>query len=304
METRLDLTAEAAGYDSTFEEAEASKRDDSVPRSKPRTAGPSAAPKARAADVFNDEVAREEGRRQRTHFLALNAYDRHKQLVNNYLLTAPGATNRLGRDTSKDRRDIDVVRQHHRFLWDDVDEKTLTWEQALAKRYFDRLFKEYCICDLSRYKESKVAMRWRTENEVRDGKGQFVCGSRKCGEAEMLRSWEVNFAYLEDGAKRNALVKVRLCPDCSYKLNYYHKRKDVTKKKKKKKRRRSGRSSDRDSGDEDEKKRAKYAEEQEQAAADKAMAKKASEIWSAPVEVEQEKTRDEDFSEFLEDLFM
>ena len=40
------------------------------------------------------------------------------------------------------------------------------------------------------------------------GKGQFVCGHKKCSESEMMRTWEVNFAYLEAGEKKNALVKV------------------------------------------------------------------------------------------------
>ena len=29
-------------------------------------------------------------------------------------------------------------------------------EKSLAKKYWDKLFKEYCITDLSRYKENKV----------------------------------------------------------------------------------------------------------------------------------------------------
>lgn len=29
-------------------------------------------------------------------------------------------------------------------------------EKDLAKKYYDKLFKEYCIADLSRYKENKV----------------------------------------------------------------------------------------------------------------------------------------------------
>ena len=28
--------------------------------------------------------------------------------------------------------------------------------EQLAKRYWQKLFKEYCICDLSRYKENKA----------------------------------------------------------------------------------------------------------------------------------------------------
>merc|ERR1712168_59453 len=101
--------------------------------------------------------------------------------------------------------------------------------QQLAKNYYDKLFHEYCICDLSRYKENKIAMRWQTEKEVKDGKGQFQCGARKCDERDNLRTWEVNFAYQEENERKNALVKVRLCPECSYRLNYHHKRKDVTK---------------------------------------------------------------------------
>ena len=77
----------------------------------------------------------------------------------------PGATAQLKRDTSTDKRDIDVIREHHRldllcccimlylfsvrFIWKD-DEVDDSWEVQLAKRYYDKLFKEYCIIDLSR----------------------------------------------------------------------------------------------------------------------------------------------------------
>ena len=81
------------------------------------------------------------GRRQRHKYLALNAYDRHKILINEYLLTHPGATKILGRDTSKDKTDIDVVRENHRFLWDDVDVNKLTWEQRMAKKYYEKVVK-------------------------------------------------------------------------------------------------------------------------------------------------------------------
>lgn len=39
--------------------------------------------------------------------------------------------------------------------------------------------------------------------------GQFECGAKRCKETEGLRSWEVNFAYVEHGEKKNALVKLR-----------------------------------------------------------------------------------------------
>jgi len=55
----------------------------------------------------------------------------------------------------------------------------------------------------------QIAMRWRTKDEVISGKGQFVCGNKKCGLDTELRSWEVNFVYSEGGTKKNALVKLR-----------------------------------------------------------------------------------------------
>ena len=39
-----------------------------------------------------------------------------------------------------------------RFIRDEADDKEDTWEVRLAKRYYSKLFKEYCIADLSRYK--------------------------------------------------------------------------------------------------------------------------------------------------------
>ena len=170
----------------------------------------------------------------------------------------------------------------------------------MAKKYYEKLFKEYCICDVSQYKENKIAMRWRTENELKIGKGQFLCGQRKCDERELLRTWEVNFAYVEENEKKNALVKVRLCPDCSYKLNYHHKKREITKKNKKKsakKKKKKKRKIDESESDEELKEIKKVKK-------DKELEHKASEIWSKPLDIEQEKSRDEDFNEYLDDLFL
>eukprot|EP00878_Enallax_costatus_P007838 GHUV01008203.1.p1 GENE.GHUV01008203.1~~GHUV01008203.1.p1 ORF type:complete len:330 (+),score=111.93 GHUV01008203.1:203-1192(+) len=123
--------------------------------------------------------------------------------------------------------DEDVLRQHHRFLRtaaDDAQDNPADWGVRLAKRYYARLFKEYAIADLSRYKETKVGMRWRTKAEVESGKGQFVCGAKGCNETFGLGSYEVNFSYVEAGQHKQALVKLRLCATCAAKLNYKRKK--------------------------------------------------------------------------------
>jgi protein FRA10AC1 len=52
--------------------------------------------------------------------------------------------------------------------------------------------------------------------------GQFICGNKKCAEREGLRSYECNFAYTDvaGGPPQAALVKIRLCPNCAYKMHY------------------------------------------------------------------------------------
>lgn len=93
----------------------------------------------------------------RSRMRYMNPYDIHKALINDYVLKKPGDTSLLQRDTSKDRTDIDVLKANHRFLWDDSTPDT--WESQFAKKYYDKLFKEYCIADLTYYKENKVKSR-------------------------------------------------------------------------------------------------------------------------------------------------
>lgn len=86
------------------------------------------------------------------------------------------------------------LQENHKFLWsvEDVSEAEKSWDLRLAKKYYDKLFKEYCIADLSQYEKNRVAMRWRTEMEVKSGKGQFVCGEKHCNNDKGLESWEVS----------------------------------------------------------------------------------------------------------------
>lgn len=77
----------------------------------------------------------------------------------------------------------------------------------------------------------QIAMRWRTKQEVLDGKGQFSCANLSCrnhrstldenpDEGGGLRSVELNFEYVEHGEKKHALVTARVCEECADKLRY------------------------------------------------------------------------------------
>jgi len=119
------------------------------------------------------------------------------------------------------KSDFDLLRENHRFLRTEEDDDG-SWEAQLAKRYYDRLFREYVVCDLAGYRKGHIGFRWRTESEVVRGKGQFHCGHKPCDSRLGLRSYEVDFKYSEAGARKRALVKVRLCERCAYKLHYRH----------------------------------------------------------------------------------
>ncbi|XP_050679129.1 protein FRA10AC1 homolog isoform X2 [Leptidea sinapis] len=240
----------------------------------------------------------------------LNPYELHKYLVNVYCLNKKGSTSFLERDTSKDRTDLDVIRENHKFLWEE-DDVADTWEKQLAKKYYDKLFKEYCICDLSRYKENKVALRWRVEKEVVLGKGQFLCGSKGCNNDQSLKSWEVNFAYIENKEKKNALVKLRLCPECSMKLNYRSKKREIKRLKKGNKKKKKN--SDEEGHDNDvETEENLEAERIEENIIEPSTSSIQTELtdetdsnlWKQGAPETEEKSRDEEFEDYLEDLLL
>ncbi|XP_076651392.1 protein FRA10AC1 homolog [Halictus rubicundus] len=234
----------------------------------------------------------------------LSAYDRHKKLINDYLTLHGGSISSIKRDTSRDKTDYDVIKENHKFLWDQDNDEPDTWGARLAKKYYDKLFKEYCIADLSYYKQNKVALRWRTEKEVIVGKGQFECGNKRCNEKEDLKSWEVNFGYIEHGEKKNALVKLRLCPECSVKLNYRSQKREV---KRHKALKRLGRNSESQSDVPSTSAVTIKIEETTNNATEESVAqteKDESTIWKEKPADSSEKTREEEFEEYLTDLLM
>ncbi|XP_075697135.1 protein FRA10AC1 homolog isoform X2 [Rhinoderma darwinii] len=263
--------------------------------------------------VAEQEWDREEARNQRFHLISMDAFARHQKFVNDYILYYGGKLQDFQLPKGNRKTDLDVIQENHRFLWQEEDEEDMTWEKRIAKKYYDKLFKEYCIADLSRYKENKFGFRWRVEKEVVSGKGQFFCGNKRCDEKEGLKSWEVNFGYVEHGEKRNALVKLRLCPECSYKLNFHHRRKEVqtksqkikisedtgepsSKKSKNSRKNRKATSSTRnaDSSESD--------TDKEDGGDDDGGA--SNEIWKGPQKETDEKTREEEFDEYFQDMFL
>ncbi|KAF9944886.1 hypothetical protein BGZ70_004250 [Mortierella alpina] len=149
----------------------------------------------------------------------LDAWTRHQRLIDSYVKHRQKSGTEFPEETPA-KTELDILHENHRFLRSEEDDRDLTWEQRIAKKYYDKLFKEYALVELKYYTEGRIAMRWRTEKEVFSGKGQFTCGSLRCDESKGLQSWEVNFGYVEHGEKKNALVKIRLCDKCSYRLNY------------------------------------------------------------------------------------
>ncbi|KAG0211590.1 hypothetical protein BGX33_004192 [Mortierella sp. NVP41] len=147
----------------------------------------------------------------------MDAWTRHQHFIKNYVKFYNDIPPVPEKPTVTE---LDVLHENHRFLRSESDDQDMTWEKRIAKKYYDKLVKEYALVELKYYKEGRVAMRWRNQQEVMRGKGQFTCGNLRCDEAKGLQSWEVNFGYVEQGEKKNALVKIRLCEKCSYKLNY------------------------------------------------------------------------------------
>lgn len=169
----------------------------------------------------------------------MSAYARHQELIRNFhryhlnaKVPASGAVEAKGLLGQTNLTDDEALRRRHRFVRDEEEDRKAyqargvegaaadptAWEVRMAAKYYKLLFKEYALADLSRYREDKVGLRWRTEKDVVSGKGQFECGALRCLERRDLHSYELNFKYKEDGVVKNELVKVRVCPQCARKL--------------------------------------------------------------------------------------
>jgi protein FRA10AC1 len=132
----------------------------------------------------------------------LGPWDRHRLLLRQR--AARGAAAAGSAAHAPPKSDAAALRESHQFIRQDggVVGVQSTAGERLAARYYNKLLKEYALCDLSRYRECKVGLRWRTEHEVVIGKGQFVCASLTCESKHWLKSFEVPFSYEERGEQK------------------------------------------------------------------------------------------------------
>jgi protein FRA10AC1 len=119
--------------------------------------------------------------------------------------------------------DLGLLLQGHRFLRSQAEDTELLARGGdaaaacrLAQRYDAQLNKNFALADLSRL--PRLGLRWRTQAEVRSGKGETSCGALGCAAVEGLVAYELPFAYADAGAageERLALVKLLCCGLCA-----------------------------------------------------------------------------------------
>ena len=51
---------------------------------------------------------------------------------------------------------LGFLTRHFRFLRADEGAKDLSWNDKVAKKYYDSLYKEFAVCDLKHYKSGNV----------------------------------------------------------------------------------------------------------------------------------------------------
>jgi protein FRA10AC1 len=170
-----------------------------------------------------DAVSREQRRRQ---LQGMTPHDRHKafmhDLVTYYGGSLPAPSEQAASHPTAVKTDLAALKESYRFIRSSADDAAAeedSWVR-LAQRYYAKLYREYAIVDLSRYREGKIGMRWRTQKEVVAGRGHLTCGARGCEERLHLASFEVPFGYDEAGTRKAALVKVRVCPEHGRQLNF------------------------------------------------------------------------------------
>ncbi|KAK3030765.1 hypothetical protein RJ639_035430 [Escallonia herrerae] len=115
--------------------------------------------------IFDREAKKQQ---YQAHIRGLNAYDRHKKFLNDYV-------GFYGKDGSPQERlpirtDQDTLREGYRFIRTEEDDMDHSWEQRLVKRY--------CIADMSQYKTGKVNFSYAEAGESKQALVKLVTCER------------------------------------------------------------------------------------------------------------------------------
>jgi Folate-sensitive fragile site protein Fra10Ac1 len=89
------------------------------------------------------------------------------------------------------KTDKDLLREHHRFIRTERDDESSSYGNLIAIQHYSRLYKDYCICDLTYYSRGKVGLRWCTESDILALKGINICCEQHCNNEGTLYSHEV-----------------------------------------------------------------------------------------------------------------
>lgn len=143
------------------------------------------------------------------------------------------------------------LEKHYTFV--PSDQKKNTWQERMVNQYHSHLYKEYVLADMTRA-PAQLGLRWRTKQEVQNGRGHTSCGNKLCPSGSETKSlstaaklllesyyqspnqsesneeerllarlphgiglndYEVPFTYAEQGEAKTEFVKLRLCLRCS-----------------------------------------------------------------------------------------
>ncbi|KAG1893852.1 folate-sensitive fragile site protein Fra10Ac1-domain-containing protein [Suillus fuscotomentosus] len=143
-------------------------------------------------------------------------------------LYKPYVSNRKTTAAAPTVTEFDILKASHKFLRDGADDEASTsWNDQLAQKYYESLYREFAICDLKHYRSGNFSLRWRTETEVLSGTGETTCANARCVEhaasSTSLTTLELPFTYEEHGQRKEALVKVVLCSKCVRKIMWKRK---------------------------------------------------------------------------------
>lgn len=83
-----------------------------------------------------------------------SAYTRHLQATDAYLRYYGGSIP----TPEKARSERDILEENHQFIRGDDEGEVVDEEKMMAKKYYDKLFKEFAVVELARWKEKQVGL--------------------------------------------------------------------------------------------------------------------------------------------------